>query len=170
MNTRNSCRFQSGYYRNLSKTVLVDLPSTHRRLSKSIQETSCFQTLLKDFIDQLNFEIVCLLQKRSGLPYCSGRVQCKALFNIIKRYSLNKCYKVCDMFLRDFNIITGAFSDPKLTKIKNNSFRIKIHEKRKRMIDQNLSVGSPYIYLCLISSNKMNTRIIKIRKNFMKYK
>ena len=52
------------------------------------------------------------------------------------------------MFLRDFNIITRAFSDPKFTKIKNNSFRIKIHEQRKRMIDQNLSVGSPYIYLC----------------------
>ena len=154
MNTRNSGRFQSGYYRNLTKTVFVNLPlsSSHCRLPKRIKEETkgTIPTLPNDLIDQLNFEIVCLLQKRSGSPYCSGRVQCKkqVLLTIINRYSLNKRYKICDMFLRDFNIITRAFSNPKFIKIKNNSFRIKIHEKRKRMIDQNLSVGSPYVYLC----------------------
>jgi hypothetical protein len=153
MITRNLGRFESGYYRNLTKTVLVNLPSSSssHRLSKRIQEeTNCVQTLPNELIDQINFEIVCLLQKRSGSPYCLGKVQCKkqAIFNIINRYSLNKRYKICDMFLGDFNIITRAISNSKFVKIKNNSFRIKIHERKKRMVDQNLSVGSPYVYLC----------------------
>jgi len=60
MNTRNSGRFQSGYYRNLTKTVFVNLPlsSSHCRLPKRIkEETNCFQTLQKDLGNILNVSL-----------------------------------------------------------------------------------------------------------------
>ncbi len=157
MKTRYQGRFQSGYYRNLSKTVFLDSSTRkdrrkdrHRSAKRLKEEANVVQNRRHDLLDQLNFEIVCLLQKNSGSPYCSGRIQCKqqAITNITNRYSLNKRFKNCDSFLRDFNIICIAFCNSNFFKIKENTFRIKIYVKKKRMVDQNLSICSPYVYMC----------------------
>jgi len=121
--------------------------------SQEVQSIINHDQEMKDFLEEVNYEILRMLNYRSkSRPYCSFRLKCKLeLAELISNeFNLSKSRYTCALrFINENQLSTERWiSNRNVIRMIPNSFRMKILARKPIKYNQNCYAYSKQVFIC----------------------